>query len=108
MVSPGSRILYQDIVLEAGANHQLSFVLYYKNQQNGAFSSPPTLDYTASPNQQYRVDILRPSAPITSVAPGDVLFNIFQTQPGSPNTLAPTQFTVDLTAFAGGTSAPVR
>src|SRR6476661_581870 len=31
-IGPGTHILYQDIVLEPGVNHQLSFVLYYKKQ----------------------------------------------------------------------------
>jgi hypothetical protein len=99
---PGSHVLYQDVALEAGFRHTLSFQIYYVNQA-GVFFSPPTLDFTAEANQQYRVDVLRPTADPASVAPGDVLATIFRTQPGDPATLAPTPITFDLTPFAGTT-----
>ena len=44
-----------------------------------------------------------PAAALDSVAPADVLLNVFQTQTGDPTTLAPTQLTADLTPFAGQT-----
>jgi len=101
---PGSHVLYQDITLEPNATHTLSFTLYYKNAFI-AFSDPNTLDYTIdTPNQQYRVDLLKPSADPFSVASSDVLQNLFRTTtPGSPNTLGPTKMTFDLTPFAGQT-----
>jgi hypothetical protein len=99
---PGSHVLYQDVALEAGFAHTLSFELYYENRA-GVFASPATLDFSGGANQQYRVDVLRPSAPATSVAPGDVLATIFQTNPGDPFSLAPTPITFDLTPFAGTT-----
>jgi hypothetical protein len=93
------------VALEAGFTHTLSFQLYYENRPiaPGDFAAPPTLDYTAFPNQQYRVDILRPSASVTSVAPGDILATVFQTEPGDPASLAPTTISFDLSAFAGTT-----
>jgi Ca2+-binding RTX toxin-like protein len=99
---PGSHALFRDLALEAGANHTLTFVVYY-NTQAGDFSTPDTLDYTVSPNQQYRVDLIRPSAPVFSVAPADVLLPIFRTDPGEPLSLPPTAMSVDLTPFAGQT-----
>jgi hypothetical protein len=99
---PGSHILYQDLALEAGFHHRLSFTVYYNNR-NGAFATPPTLDHDGPPNQQYRVDVLRPSAPVTSVAPGDVLATVFQTNVGDPATMAPTPTSFDLSGFAGTT-----
>ena len=99
---PGSHILYQDIALEPAFNHTLTFTLYYANQA-GAFATPASLSETVAPNQQYRVDIMKPSASVTSVAPGDILASVFQTHVGDPTTLAPTPMTVDLTPFAGQT-----
>jgi hypothetical protein len=99
---PGSHLLYQDIVLEAGFTHTLSFILYLQNQ-GGAFATPETLDYTVFPNQQYRVDIVSPAAPPDSVASADVLAAVFRTEVGDPLTLGPTTVTFDLTPFAGTT-----
>jgi uncharacterized repeat protein (TIGR01451 family) len=95
-------VLYQDFVLEAGQTHTLSFLHAFQNL-HGINYSPPTLDCTAVPNQQYRVDILNPAAPIDSVDPLDVLANVFQTTPGGPTTQPYTPVTFDLTPFAGQT-----
>jgi hypothetical protein len=100
--SRGSHVLFQDVALEAGFTHTLSFVLYYANRAT-RFATPATLDYTVVPNQQYRVDILKPSAPVTSVAAGDILATVFQTDVGDPLSLAPTRISFGLTAFAGTT-----
>ena len=100
--SPGSHLLYQDVALEAGFRHELRFVLYYANQV-GSFAAPDTLDFNASPNQQYRVDILDPAAPVTSVAASDVLATVFRTEVGDPATLAPMTIIFDLTPYAGRT-----
>lgn len=98
----GSRILYQDVTLEPSSHHTLSFVVYYNNQA-GTFATPPSLDFTEAANQQYRVDVLNPTAPVTSVTPGDVLATVFQTNVGDPLTLAPTAVSFDLSGFAGTT-----
>lgn len=98
---PGTHILYQDITLGAG-QHTLSFMLYYQNLAQG-FSNPQSLDFNVSPNQQYRIDIMDPSAPVDSVAPADILANVFKTTAASPMTMAPTPITFDLTPFAGQT-----
>ena len=98
---PGSHILYQDVALPAGSSPTFSFLLYYNNQA-GAFFSPPTLDKDVSPNQQYRVDVMKPAAAVDSVAAGDVLATVFQTNPGDPlvRPYGP-PITFDLTPFAG-------
>jgi len=100
---PGSHILYQDLVVPAVAPPPLTFVSYYENRA-GIFFTPPTLDALSSgPNQQYRIDLMNPAAPVDSVVAGDILLNIFQTQVGDPPTMAPRRFIVDLTPFAGQT-----
>jgi hypothetical protein len=100
----GSHVLYQDVALEPNFNHTLSFDVYYNNQAfPTVFATPPSLDFNVIPNQQYRVDVLRPTAPVTSVAPGDVLATVFQTNFGDPVTLGPTPVSFDLSGFAGTT-----
>ena len=103
---PGSHILYQDVALEAGFHHRLTFTVYYRNR-NGAFATPATLGHNGPPNQQYRVDVLSPSAPVKSVAPGDVLATVFQTNVGDPARMAPTPTSFDLSGF-GGTTLRIR
>ena len=100
--NPASNILYQDVALEAGAKHTLSLYVYYTSQ--APIANPPTLDYTTSfPNQQFRIDVMKPSAPLTSVNPSDILLTVFATKTGDPESLSPTLIKVDLTPFAGQT-----
>jgi hypothetical protein len=96
-----TRILYQDIHVPTGGSAQLSLFVYYNSQ--APMFSPDTLDSTGGANQQYRVDVMRSSAPLDSVASGDVLVNVFRTQTGSSQSLGPTQKTADLTPYAGQT-----
>ena len=55
------------------------------------------------PNQQFRIDVVGLSAPIDSLAEGDVLVNVFRTRAGDPDRLAPTAVSVDLSRWAGQT-----
>jgi uncharacterized repeat protein (TIGR01451 family) len=98
---PGTHQLYQDITLAAGFTHTLTFSLYYRS--NAAFTAPGPLNHVGGANQQYRVDIMKTTAADFSIAAGDVLANVFQTQVGDPTTLAPTTKTFDLTPYAGQT-----
>ena len=99
---PGTDILYQDVTIPAGSTAHLSMLLAYANQAAG-FIAPGTLDFQAGPDQQIRVDIMNPGADLLLTGPNDVLLSVFQTQAGSPNTLAPTELDADLSAFAGQT-----
>jgi D-alanyl-D-alanine carboxypeptidase len=97
---PGTRILYRDLRLEGRFSLQLS--VFYTG--TGPFSSPATLAYdTPEANQQFRIDLVRPSAPIDSVAKGDVLVNVFRTSPGDPARRQPTEVSLDVSAWAGQT-----
>jgi hypothetical protein len=101
--SEGSHILYQDVTLEAGATHQLSFTTYYENYAD-EFFTPNSLSYRIGEhNQQYRIDIMKPDAPVDSVAPEDILATVFSTKVGDPLTMAPTPITFDLSQFASST-----
>jgi D-alanyl-D-alanine carboxypeptidase len=100
MNGPGTRILYRDLRLEG--RFTLQATVFYAG--TGPFSSPATLAYDAlEANQQFRIDLVRPSAPIDSVAKGDVLVNLFHTSPGDPARRQPTEARVDLSAWTGQT-----
>ena len=97
---PGTRILYRDLRLEGRFSLQLS--VFYAG--TGPLSSPASLAHdTPEANQQFRIDLLRPSAPIDSVAKEDVLVNVFHTSPGDPARRQPKIVSADLSPWAGQT-----
>jgi hypothetical protein len=100
--NPGSHVLYRNIKLAPGMRHELSFYLYYRNRA-GEFFTPDTLDFRNEPNQQYRVDLLRPQADPFTLNPNAIRARLFRTEVGDPNRLAPTLMTFNLTRFAGQT-----
>jgi D-alanyl-D-alanine carboxypeptidase len=108
MNGPGSRILYRDVKLDGRCMLHL-MVFYVNGVDNGlsgyssSFASPKTLATNAGPNQQFRIDLVSTSAPVESVAEGDVLANIFQTSPADPNRKPPTAITFDLSRWSGQT-----
>jgi D-alanyl-D-alanine carboxypeptidase len=100
MNGPGTRILYRDLRLEGRFSLQLTVF----HAGTGPLSSPATLAYDRpEANQQFRIDLIRPSAPIDSVAKGDVLVNLFRTSPVDPDRRQPTEVSVDVSAWAGQT-----
>jgi hypothetical protein len=100
---PGTHILYQDVALEPGMTHSLSLLVYYQSEEPITVPSPDTLSDAGADNQQYRIDVMRPTAPIDSVNPADILTTVYRTLPGAPLTVTPTPASVDLTPFAGQT-----
>jgi hypothetical protein len=89
----------RDFVVPVGVTSaSLSFERFILNQA-GVFFTPNSLDFTAGPNQQGRVDIITTTANPFSVAGGDVLQNIFRTEVGDPTTSGYTLDTTDLTAL---------
>jgi hypothetical protein len=106
--NPDTLILYQDVALEPGRRHQLSLFAYYDSYKPIAVPTPNTLSVDdasldGQKNQQYRIDVMRPDAPLESVDPADILRTVFATRPGDPQTLAPTRLTAGLGDFAGQT-----
>ena len=108
---PGSHVLIQDFVVPVGVTAAtFSFQEFIQNQA-GVFFSPNSLDYTVTPNQQARVDIITTTSNPFSVASGDVLQNLFQTNPGDPLHSGYNLITVDLTALLaanGGNTLALR
>jgi hypothetical protein len=99
---PGDHTLYQDVALETGQSHLLSLDWYYNNY-NGTFSTPTSLSYLTYPNQQARIDVVDPSAPLGTLSPSNILATIMATPAGSPAVSGWHHDTVDLSAFAGRT-----
>lgn len=102
MTGAGTHILYQDFVVDTVQQQTLSLMLSYRNYAS-TFAAPATLDFGVPSNQQFRIDLMDPSAPIDSVQPGDLLATIFQSDPGAPLSQAPIFLTYDLSAFSGAT-----
>ena len=99
---PGSHILYQDITLPATGNGQLYFRLFIGNRA-GAFFTPSSLSQSGFANQQFRMDVMDPTAPVASVGAG-VLLNVYQTRPGDVRVLSGyITVTANLSAFNGQT-----
>jgi hypothetical protein len=95
-------ILYQDIALEPGYSHRLSMQLAYFSSAPISVPNPNTLGY-AEGNQQLRVDVMKPSAPIESLDPNDILATVFATKTGDPEEIPWTRVSADLSPFAGQT-----
>lgn len=98
MTAPGARIMYRNVKLDGRQN--LTFTLSYTSA--GPLASPDNLEFDGcEPNQQFRVDLLDPRAPIGSTADKDVLATIFRTAADDPNTIAPRTVAFDLSEWAG-------
>ena len=97
---PGTHVLYQDFAVPPSVSSAtLTFDLYINNHAVDFFS-PASLDFsTAALNQQFRVDILTTSSDPFSLAPTDVLLNVFQTQPGNALVSGYTTIASDLTSL---------
>jgi D-alanyl-D-alanine carboxypeptidase len=96
---PGTRILYRDVKLDGRFTLHLS--VFYAGV--GGLSSPQTFAHDEPDNQQFRIDVVAPSAPIDSVAPDDVLVNVFRTSAGDPDRREPSSVSADLSRWAGET-----
>jgi hypothetical protein len=100
-------ILSQDVTLAPGLSHRLSLLALYDSAVPIAIHSPDTFavgeSLLAQQNQQFRIDVMKPGAPLESLDPADILRTVFRTEPGDPTSLKPTWLTADLSAFAGQT-----
>lgn len=97
---PGSHIIYQDVAIPSwGAD--LSFDLFIGNRAS-AFYTPTSLFYNAGQNQQFRMDIMDPTAAITDLGSG-VLQTVHTTPVGSTRVTGYNTITASLDAHAGET-----
>jgi hypothetical protein len=112
-IEPDSLILFQDVTLEPGFDYQLSLLAYYDSYKPIAIPTPDTLSVTDEAlrlpngefqeNQQFRIDVMRPDAPLESLNPADILRTVFATKLGDSPTMTPRKFTANLSALAGQT-----
>jgi hypothetical protein len=101
-----SAILYQDVALEPHYSHSLVMTLYYQSFAPIFVPTPNTLtveDEPGAKNQQLRVDVIKPTAPIDTLNPADILATVFANKNGDPQFMVPTVFSADLSALAGQT-----
>lgn len=101
---PTMHILYQDIMIPAKYSAAFTATIYLNNE-NITFVNAPNdgLSILGEANQQFRIDVMDPSAPVDDVGAG-VLQNLYQTVPA--DSLTPTKtvtVTADLSGFAGET-----
>jgi hypothetical protein len=98
-------ILTQTFALPSASQLNLSLYLFYKSETPTAVPTPETLfvNPSAGDNQQVRVDVLRPNAPLESVSPNDILATLYASPTGGPRVLEPTLLSADLSQFAGQT-----
>lgn len=101
---PGTHFLYQDIPIVAGQPY-LTMTVYYDSDGPITVPSPDTFDAGApgDGNQQYRIDVMKPTAPLESLDPADIFATVFRTVDGAPPSGAPRTVGVDLSSLVGQT-----
>jgi hypothetical protein len=105
---PDTLILYQDLQLEPGSSYQLRLLAYYDSYAPIAVPRPDTLSVDEAvlgphPNQQFRIDVVKPDAPLDSLSPEAILATLFKTGLAAPTSMKPKQFSANLAPFAGQT-----
>ena len=106
-MGPGLQLMYRDIKLEGPV--MLELTVFYVNGIDGLsgyssrFVAPRTLAINAGPNQQFRVDLLAPTAAADSMADADLRATVFETRPDAPARRGPTPIRYDLSPWAGQT-----
>jgi CubicO group peptidase (beta-lactamase class C family) len=104
---PGMQLMYRDLKLEGPL--MLELTVFYVNGSDGLsgysapFVTPRSLAINAGPNQQFRVDLLAPTAAPDSMADVDVRATVFETRPDAPARRGPTPVRYDLSPWAGET-----
>ena len=109
---PGAGFLSQVVKLERGKTHKLKFKLAYANQNTGpamrggfppGFHTPKSFKFgkAARPNQQFRMDVMKPGAPIKSLKKKKVLERVYITERGDPNRRGYRTIKEDLSEYAG-------
>ncbi len=106
-VAGGSHVLFQDFVVPAVVvpGTSVAFSLFLGNRAT-AYFNPGSLDWASTNpsgqlnlNQQARIDIMTSAADAFSVAAGDVLQNLFQTDATTPLVVGYTEFQIDITSL---------
>lgn len=92
---PGLNILHRRLRLKGGQVNKLSFFLAYENSQD-RFYTPDNFDYDdggpapprggggAPPNQQFRIDLLKPKAAVDTLEDRHILATLYRTRNNDP------------------------
>jgi hypothetical protein len=100
---PGVHVMYQDFVVPVNITSASFSYQQYINNQADDFYLRDKLDYTGNATfhkiQEARTDIITTTADPFSIAPADVLLNLFQTNPGDPLVSGYSVIGADVTAF---------
>ena len=102
---PGAHALSQSFTVAPGSTVWLSYDLFANNQNGTFYVDPAGLDYTASPNQHARVDLLTATADPLSTAAVDVLANFYLSADVGTPPNPYTSYGIDISSLvaAGGT-----
>lgn len=95
--APSSVLIYRDVFLPnlpSNYKYTLSFKVGAENHASD-YISPQSL-LLSVPNQQARVDVIKPTSDPFTMISGDILLNAFNTPPGSPLVIPYNEVTVDL------------
>ncbi len=101
---PARSVIYQDVTIPDNAvSADLTGLVFIENAADD-FITPDNLDFPSvdNPNQQMRIDIMDPSAPLFGVGEG-VLLNVYRTQIGDPSRSPYFGISGNLAPFAGQT-----
>lgn len=91
---PGLNILHRRLRLKEGEANKLSFLLAWDNN-GGQFVTPDNFDFDdggaargmvgppENPNQQFRIDILKPNAPVDTLRDRQILATLFKVRPNT-------------------------
>jgi hypothetical protein len=97
---PSSNVLSRTLRLKKGVDYRLKMQVYYVTDADH-FDTPRTLVLNNTPNEQYRIDLMKPHSPLRSLKRKDVLMNLFRTDVGDPLTMAPKTISKDISRFGG-------
>jgi hypothetical protein len=105
-----AQVLSRVVNLREDRRHRLTYQLAWENSAGGprrgpapppnGFITPNSLALDR-PNQQFRVDVMKPGAPIRSTDPDHVLMRLFRPGPDDPAQSDWQRASANLTQFAG-------
>jgi len=113
---PSAMFLSQKVKLKDNRRHRLRFKLAYSNRNTGGPARGPSafgpgfftpnhfrFGKSARPNQQFRMDVMKPGADIKSLKNEDVLQEVYITERGDPRRKTFRTVAANLTHLAGKT-----
>jgi len=80
--NPGLNILHRTLRPKRGAVNKLSLLLAYNNNAP-RFFTPNNFKFGGRPNQQVRVDLVKPGAPLKTLKKKHILKRVFRTKRGA-------------------------